>query len=64
MVSNKEANTNGVIKSEDNLGHKYSDNSKECVPVEWTREMKDSLLKEIDELCKSSEDSDTDDESV
>ena len=60
FVSAKETNTNLIHKSEKDLGHKGSDNREDCVTVGWTKEMKNSLLREIDDLCNSSEDSDTD----
>ena len=64
FVTPKKSNTNVVHESEEGLGHKCSDISEVCVTVEWTKEMKYSLLREIDELCNSSEGLDTDGESM
>ena len=64
LFSAKEADSNVVHESEEDLGHKYSDNNEVFATVEWAKEMKESLLKEIDKLCKSSEGSDTDGESM
>ena len=64
FVSAKEADTNVVHETKEDLCHKCSDDSEFCVTVEWNKDMKGGLLKEIDELCNSSEVSETDVESM
>ena len=58
IVRSKESIYNVVQESEDPK-HKNSDNNADSETVEWTNEMKENLLREIEKLCNKSDSSES-----